>query len=44
MNNSFGYRSYDHDSGKNMYIQKAKLNGEFLENCWSYQKDFARGG
>ena len=29
---------------ENMYIQKAKLNGKALENCWIYHKDFARGG
>ncbi|MDH4202604.1 MAG: GH92 family glycosyl hydrolase, partial [Phycisphaerae bacterium] len=29
---------------KNVYIQKAKLNGEPLENCWFYHKDFAKGG
>ena len=27
-----------------MFIQKAKLNGKALENCWIYHKDFARGG
>lgn len=29
---------------KNVYIQKAELNGEPLENCWFYHKDFAKGG
>jgi putative alpha-1,2-mannosidase len=29
---------------ENMYIQKAKLNGRLLQNCWIYHKDLARGG
>ena len=29
---------------KNMYIQKAQLNGKPLDNCWFYHKDFAKGG
>jgi putative alpha-1,2-mannosidase len=29
---------------ENVYIQKAELNGEPLENCWFYHKDFAKGG
>jgi len=34
-----------HDNGpKNMYIQKARLNGKALENCWIYHRDFTRGG
>ena len=32
------------NSSENIYIQKAELNGEPLENCWFYQKDFAKGG
>jgi predicted alpha-1,2-mannosidase len=39
----FKIKTYN-NSSKNMYIQKAKLNGEVLENCWFYQKDFAKGG
>lgn len=29
---------------ENMYIQKAKLNGKPLDNCWIYHRDFAKGG
>ena len=29
---------------ENVYIQKAELNGELLENCWFYHKDFTKGG
>jgi len=32
------------NSKENMYIQKAMLNGQPLNNCWFYQKDFAKGG
>ena len=39
----FRIRTYK-NSRKNMYIQKAKLNGEVLESCRLRQKDFARGG
>ena len=28
----------------NMYIRKAELNGEPLETCWFYHRDFAKGG
>ena len=29
---------------ENVYIQRAQLNGEPLENCWIYHQDFANGG
>lgn len=29
---------------ENVYIQSARLNGEPLENCWFYHRDFAKGG
>jgi len=29
---------------ENMYIQKAELNGERLEACLFYHKDFVKGG
>ncbi len=32
------------NSAENMYIQKAKLNGQPLNNCWFYHRDFAKGG
>jgi len=32
------------NSPANVYIQRAKLNGKPLENCWFHHKDFARGG
>jgi putative alpha-1,2-mannosidase len=28
----------------NVYIQKAELNGQSLEACWFYHRDFAKGG
>lgn len=33
-----------HNSPKNCYIQRAELNGQPLENCWFYHRDFAKGG
>ena len=33
-----------HQAPENVYIQKAALNGQPLENCWIYHKDFAAGG
>jgi putative alpha-1,2-mannosidase len=32
------------NSPENMYIQRAELNGQPLENCWIYQRSFAKGG
>lgn len=32
------------NSAKNMYIQKAALNGKPLNSCWFYHRDFAKGG
>jgi len=29
---------------ENCYIQRARLNGEPLENCWFYHREFANGG
>ncbi len=29
---------------ENCYIQRAQLNGEPLNNCWFYHRDFAQGG
>lgn len=40
---TFTIKAYD-NSDENRYIQKAKLNGKPLDNCWIYQKDFAKGG
>jgi putative alpha-1,2-mannosidase len=34
----------ENNAPENVYIQSAKLNGEPLENCWFYHKDFAKGG
>ena len=39
----FKIKCYD-QKPENMYIQKARLNGKMLENCWIYHKDFAKGG
>ena len=39
----FKIKAYD-NSKENCYIQKAKLNGKPLDNCWFYHKDFAKGG
>lgn len=39
----FVIKTYN-NSEENMYIQKAALNGEPLENCWFYHSDFAKGG
>ena len=39
----FRIKTYD-NSKENVYIQKAKLNGRPLDNCWFYHKDFAKGG
>jgi putative alpha-1,2-mannosidase len=32
------------NSPENVYIQKAELNGQPLEFCWFYHRDFAAGG
>ena len=32
------------NSKKNMYIQKATLNGKKLTNCWFYHADLVKGG
>jgi putative alpha-1,2-mannosidase len=32
------------NSAENCYIQKAELNGESLNNCWFYHREFAKGG
>jgi predicted alpha-1,2-mannosidase len=32
------------NSKENCYIQKATFNGEPLNNCWIYHRDFASGG
>jgi len=40
---TFTIKTYD-NSDENCYIQKAKLNGKRLDNCWFYHKDFAKGG
>ena len=29
---------------ENVYIQSAKLNGNQLDNCWFYHRDFVKGG
>jgi putative alpha-1,2-mannosidase len=29
---------------ENVYIQSARLNGNPLENCWFYHRDFIKGG
>ena len=39
----FRIKCYD-QKPENVYIQKAKLNGKLLENCWFYHKEFAKGG
>jgi putative alpha-1,2-mannosidase len=39
----FKIKSHNNAS-ENVYIQKAELNGERLENCWFYHRDFAKGG
>ena len=39
----FRIKCYD-QKPENVYIQKARLNGEPLENCWFYHQDFAKGG
>jgi predicted alpha-1,2-mannosidase len=39
----FKIKTYD-NSKENLYIQKARLNGKPLDNCWFYHKDFAKGG
>jgi putative alpha-1,2-mannosidase len=33
-----------HNTPENVYIQRAELNGQPLENCWFYHRDFAKGG
>ena len=40
---TFTIKAYD-NSDKNCYIQKARLNGQPLDNCWFYHKEFAEGG
>ena len=40
---AFRIKTYD-NTPDNVYIQKAKLNGAPLENCWFYHRDFAKGG
>jgi len=40
---TFRIKTYDNQS-EHMYIQKARLNGKALENCWIYHTDFAKGG
>jgi putative alpha-1,2-mannosidase len=32
------------NSKVNCYIQRAKLNGQALDNCWFHHRDFAKGG
>jgi predicted alpha-1,2-mannosidase len=32
------------NSPENVYIQSATLNGQRLDNCWFYHRDFAKGG
>jgi putative alpha-1,2-mannosidase len=32
------------NSSENCYIQKARLNGKVLNNCWFKHNDFANGG
>ena len=32
------------NSPENVYIQSARLNGQRLDNCWFYHRDFAKGG
>ncbi len=39
----FKIKTYN-NSPQNMYIQKARLNGKPLQNCWIYHSDFAKGG
>ena len=34
----------NNNAPENCYIQKAKLNGKALDNCWFYHSDFAKGG
>ncbi|MHC4906280.1 MAG: glycoside hydrolase domain-containing protein [Planctomycetota bacterium] len=40
---TFTIKTYE-NSDENCYIQRAKLNGQPLDNCWFYHKDFAKGG
>ncbi|NQV35482.1 MAG: glycoside hydrolase family 92 protein, partial [Phycisphaeraceae bacterium] len=40
---TFKIKTHDNEP-ENMYIQKARLNGKALDNCWIYHKDFAKGG
>lgn len=40
---TFKIKTYN-NKVENCYIQKAKLNGNTLNNCWFYHKDFANGG
>jgi len=39
----FRIKTYNNPQ-ENYHIQKAKLNGKPLDNCWFYHKDFAKGG
>lgn len=41
--NAFAIRTYN-NSSKNVYIQKAKLNGENFDKCWIDHKDIIKGG
>jgi len=39
------FRIKTHDNSKeNCYIQRAQLNGQAMDACWFYHKDFAKGG
>jgi putative alpha-1,2-mannosidase len=40
---TFTVKAYN-NSVNSYYIQKAELNGESLNECWFYHKDFAKGG
>ena len=40
---TFTIKTYD-NSRDNVYIQKAALNGESLENCWFTHDQYAQGG
>jgi len=40
---TFEIKTYN-NTKENVYIQRAKLNGKRLDNCWIYQKEVARGG
>ena len=40
---TFKIKAYN-NSPENCYIQKVKLNGKRLDNCWIYQRELAAGG